>query len=99
MLLKVGELARRSGLTVRALHHFDDIGLLKPSGRSEAGYRLYNQDDAARLHGIQALRHLGLPLKEIGAMLAGDGRAMPMIVARQIRALDHEIAHCPRKKT
>ncbi|MEO8056767.1 MAG: MerR family transcriptional regulator [Burkholderiales bacterium] len=91
MLLKVGELAKRSGLTVRALHHYDEIGLLQPSARSEAGYRLYSRDDVARLHGIQALRHLGLPLKEIGAMLAGDGRALPMIVARQIRALDHEI--------
>jgi DNA-binding transcriptional MerR regulator len=92
MLLKVGELAKRSGLTVRTLHHFDEIGLLQPSARSEAGYRLYSGDDVARLHGIQALRHLGLPLKEIGTMLAGDGRALPMIVARQIRTLDHEIA-------
>ncbi len=91
MLLKVGELAKRSGLTVRTLHHFDEIGLLQPSARSEAGYRLYSRDDVARLHGIQALRHLGLPLKEIGTMLAGDGRALPSIVARQIRALDHEI--------
>ena len=92
MLLRVGELARRSGLTVRALHHFDEMGLLSPSARSDAGYRLYSRDDVARLHGIQALRHLGLPLKEIGAMLAGDGRALPQIVARQIRALDQEIA-------
>ncbi|MEQ1683113.1 MAG: MerR family transcriptional regulator [Burkholderiaceae bacterium] len=91
MLLKVGELAKRSGLTVRTLHHFDQIGLLQPSARSEAGYRLYSRDDVARLHGIQALRHLGLPLKEIGGMLAGDGSALPSIVARQIRALDHEI--------
>lgn len=93
MLLKVGELAARSGLTVRTLHHFDEIGLLTPATRSEAGYRLYSREDVARLHGIQALRHLGLPLKEIGAMLAGDGHELPAIVARQIRSLDHEIAH------
>lgn len=91
-LLKVGELARRSGLTVRTLHHFDQIGLLRPSGRSAAGYRLYGRDDVARLHGIQALRHLGLPLKEIATMLASGGEALPQTVARQIRALDHEIA-------
>lgn len=91
-MLKVGELARRSGLTVRALHHFDQIGLLSPSARSDAGYRLYGRDDVARLHAIQALRHLGLPLKEVAAMLAGDGEPLPVIVARQIRALDHEIA-------
>jgi len=92
MQLKVGELARRSGLTVRTLHHFDQIGLLCPSARSPAGYRLYGREDVARLHGIQALRHLGLPLKQIATMLAGEGEALPQIVARQIRALDHEIA-------
>lgn len=92
MQLKVGELAQRSGLTVRTLHHFDQIGLLKPSARSSSGYRLYGRDDVARLHAIQALRHLGLPLKQIATMLAGGGEALPLIVARQIRALDHEIA-------
>ena len=39
-LLKVGELARHSGLTIRTLHHYDEIGLLKPSGRSDSGYRM-----------------------------------------------------------
>jgi hypothetical protein len=50
--LKVGELAKRTGLTIRALHYYDNIGLLRPSGRSDSGYRLYNQSDVARLHGI-----------------------------------------------
>ncbi|MBI3283816.1 MAG: MerR family DNA-binding transcriptional regulator, partial [Burkholderiales bacterium] len=48
MLLKIGELASRSGLTVRTLHHYDQIGLLKPSARSEADYRLYDRADIAR---------------------------------------------------
>ena len=48
MLLKVGDLARRTGLTVRTLHHYDEVGLLKPSGRSDAGYRLYSQADVQR---------------------------------------------------
>ena len=91
-LLKIGDLARRSGLTVRALHHFDQIGLLTPSARNDAGYRLYNRDDVARLHGIQALRQLGLPLKDIGGMLAGDSAALPMVVARQLQALDQQIS-------
>lgn len=91
MLLKVGELARRSGLTVRALHHFHEIGLLTPSVRSEAGYRLYDRQDVARLHAIQSLRALGVPLKQIGGMLAGDGSDLPSIVARQMRALDRQI--------
>ncbi len=91
MLLKVGDLAKSTGLTVRTLHHYDSIGLLKPSARSEAGYRLYNAADVALLHAIQALRHLGLPLADIGAMLEGGGEGLPGTIARQIRALDHEI--------
>lgn len=90
-LLKVGELARHSGLTVRTLHHYDEIGLLAPSARSEGGYRLYDRADVARLHAIQALRKLGLPLAEIGDMLDCDGATLPAIVERQVQALDREI--------
>lgn len=90
--LKVGELARSTGLTVRTLHHYDEIGLLKPSGRSEAGYRLYSDADVQRLHGIQALRHLGLPLADIAALFEGKGASPGMIVEQQMRALDVEIA-------
>ena len=72
-MLKVGELAKRSGLTVRALHHYDSIGLLSPSARSDAGYRLYNRDDIARLHTIQAMRHFGVALADIGTYLASPG--------------------------
>ena len=72
MLLKVGELARHTGLTVRTLHHYDEIGLLKPSGRSGSGYRLYSQADVQRLHGIQSLRHLGLALSDIAGVLDGE---------------------------
>lgn len=91
MLLKVGELATRTGLTVRTLHHYDTIGLLKPSARSQADYRLYNQDDVARLHAIQALRHMGLSLADVGDMLERGGEGLGDTIARQIRALGHEI--------
>jgi len=89
--LKVGELAQRTGLTVRTLHHYDTIGLLKPSARSDAGYRLYNQDDVGRLHAIQALRQLGLPLADVASMLERGGEDLGETIARQIRALGHEI--------
>ena len=92
MLLRVGELARRAGLTVRTLHHYDEIGLLKPSGRSDAGYRLYSQADVQRLHGIQTLRHLGLALADIARLLGGDGVEPARIIAQQMRVLDHQIA-------
>lgn len=91
-LLKVGELARRTGLTVRTLHHYDEIGLLKPTGRSESGYRLYGSGDIARLHGIQALRQMGLGLAEIADLLAGRGAPPLVIVEHQMRAIDAEIA-------
>ncbi len=91
LLLKVGELAARTGLTVRTLHHYDSIDLLKPSARSDSGYRLYNQDDVGRLHAIQALRHMGLSLADVGDMLARGGEGLGDTIARQIRALGHEI--------
>lgn len=53
MLLSVGELAKRSGLTIRTLHHYDSIGLLVPSSRSDAGYRLYDRPNIERLHRIR----------------------------------------------
>lgn len=92
MLLKVGELAKRSGITVRALHHYDSIGLLRPSARSESGYRLYNRDDVARLHGIQTLRRMGLPLADVAQFLGGGTASLPAILARQIGALERDMA-------
>lgn len=92
MFLKVGELARRTGLTVRTLHHYDSIGLLHPTGRSDSGYRLYSRDDVARLHGIQTLRRMGLSLADVAQWLDGGAVTLRAILARQIDALDQEIA-------
>ena len=91
MLLKVGELAKRCGLTVRTLHHYDSIGLLTPSARSDSGYRLYNRDDIARLHQVQALRRLGLSLADIGAVLSNPGLHLASIVEQQIELLEKQI--------
>jgi DNA-binding transcriptional MerR regulator len=66
---KVGELARRTGLTVRTLHHYDQVGLLRPSRRSAAGHRLYGEGEVARLQQIQSLRRLGFGLEEIRELL------------------------------
>jgi DNA-binding transcriptional MerR regulator len=89
--MKVGELARRTGLTVRTLHHYDEIGLLKPSARSDSGYRMYAAPDVKRLHAIQALRYLGLPLAEIGALLGGRQVRPEAILDQQMRALQRQI--------
>ena len=66
---KVGAVASASGLTVRALHHYDHIGLLCPSHRTSAGHRLYTADDVTRLYRISLLRRLGFPLAQIGHVL------------------------------
>jgi DNA-binding transcriptional MerR regulator len=62
---KVGELARQTGLSVRALHYYDEIGLLSPSRRTDAGHRLYTAADVVRLQRIKSLQHLGFTLREI----------------------------------
>ncbi|HCW48232.1 MerR family transcriptional regulator [Mixta calida] len=92
MLLKAGELARRTGVTVRALHYYHSIGLLVPSTRSEAGYRLYNRHDIRRLHQILALKRLGVPLAEISALLNDNTLSLPQILTQQITALDRQLA-------
>ncbi len=66
---KVGELARRTGLSVRALHYYDEIGLLSPSRRTDAGHRLYTADDVSRLYRISLLRQLGFRLEDIAHVL------------------------------
>src|SRR5580692_6011944 len=70
---KVGELAERTGLTIRTLHHYDAIGLLSPSGRTESahgsGHRLYTAADVARPHQILCLKQLGFTLEQIGEYL------------------------------
>lgn len=67
--LKVGELARRTGLTIRTLHHYDEIGLLKPTLHTESGHRLYGRGEIERLQQILSLRQLGFTLEQIGACL------------------------------
>lgn len=91
MLLKVGDLAKRCGLSVRMLHHYDTIGLLTPSARSDSGYRLYDRADVARLHQIQALRRFGMSLADVGAFLANPDIPLTTIVERQIAMLDQQI--------
>jgi MerR family transcriptional regulator, thiopeptide resistance regulator len=90
---RIGEVAAATGLTVRTLHHYDEIGLLRPTARSDAGYRLYSEDDVRRLYRIVAFRRLGLALDEIGALLDGDGASDPRALIRaQLARLEDEAA-------
>ncbi|WP_437741074.1 MerR family transcriptional regulator [Sorangium sp. So ce1504] len=99
MFLKIGELARRTGLTVRALRHYDEIGLLVPSGRSMGGYRLYDRKDVARLYRIQALQRLDLSLADIQDLLDNAAGGLSEVVARQVAQLDREILQASALRT
>ncbi|MEV6690334.1 MerR family transcriptional regulator [Micromonospora sp. NPDC051196] len=75
MAYTVGQVAKLAGVTVRALHHYDQIGLLSPSGRTGAGYRRYSDADLERLQLVRYYRELGFPLEQIAEVLddpAGD---------------------------
>jgi len=89
--LKVGELAKRTGLTVRTLHHYDEIGLLKPSLHSEAGYRLYTAADVARLQQVLSLRQLGFTLEEIRDCLDRPGIAPLEVIRLHVTRLRQQI--------
>src|SRR5687768_955346 len=69
MTYKVGDLARLAGVSVRTLHHYEQIGLLVPSRRSDAGHRLYDRSDVARLARIKGLTALGFSLEEVRTCL------------------------------
>lgn len=97
-MLKVGELAAAAKLTVRTLHHYDSIGLLRPSARSDAGYRLYDRDDVARLHQIQALRAFGMGLADIGLYLDSPEGSALAVVERQLAALDRQMVEAARMR-
>lgn len=89
---KVGELARATGLTVRTLHHWDQLGLLRPSRRSEAGYRLYGEDDLERLQRIVSLRQLGFPLDGIRECLERPGFSTLRVLEMQLQRARQQLA-------
>lgn len=90
--LRIGEVARRTGLTTRTLRHYDELGLLVPSGRTEGDYRMYTLDDVQRLLAIQHLKSLGLGLTEIGAALDDPGFDASATLRRHIEAVEDRIA-------
>lgn len=91
MLIQVGELAKRAGLTVRTLHHYEQTGLLTPSARSEAGYRLYNLSAVQRLHMIKALAQAGLTLATIKDYLDRQTLSLPELLTQQIDMLNAQL--------
>jgi MerR family transcriptional regulator, thiopeptide resistance regulator len=89
--LRVGEVAKRTGLSVRALHHYEEIGLFTPSQRSDSRYRLYDESDLLRLMQIKALRQLGFSLQEIRDLLATSDHLPLRTIEERIAAIDRQI--------
>ena len=89
---KVGELARRTGMSVRALHHYDEIGLLVPTLRTPSGHRLYQQSDVERLQQIQSLRVMGIPLDEVKRLLDGAEMTPRKVIDLHLARLHEHIA-------
>lgn len=98
--MRIGELAKRTGVSVRTLHHYDEIGLLSPSTRTDAGHRLYTEDDVALLSGIRSLQALGFSLDEIRVFHARPdasvGRALGMLLHRAQQSLASQQRLCRR---
>ena len=86
---QVREFADLAGVTVRALHHYDRLAVLRPR-RTESGYRVYSLGDLERLEQIVALKFLGLPLKEIKTVLDREGRRLPEVLRSQRLALEEK---------
>src|SRR4051812_24084123 len=67
--MHIGELAEQTGLSLRTIRHYDEVGLLKPSGRTDGGFRLYTEDDLDRLMLIRRMKPLGFPLESMADLL------------------------------
>ena len=67
--MHIGELAEKTGLSLRTIRHYDEVGLLKPTGRTDGGFRLYTQGDFSRLMLIRRMKPLGFPLEEMTDLL------------------------------
>src|SRR4051794_13313936 len=89
---RVGELAKRTGVSVRTLHYYEEVGVLAPSARSAAGYRLYGPADIARLQQILSLRHLGFSLEQIRECLGGGNVPLVRVIEMHLAGLREQIA-------
>ena len=99
----IGQVAALAGVTVRTLHHYDEVGLLRPSGRSTGGYRVYDEADLERLHRVLAYRELGFSLEQVAEILddpqadtASHLRRQHAVVRQRIERLTRVLDHIRR---
>jgi DNA-binding transcriptional MerR regulator len=89
---KIGELAKQTGLSIRMLRYYDEIGLLRPSARTPSGHRLYGPQDLARLQRVLSLRQLGFALEEIGECLRRPEFSLERVVDLHLARVGEQIA-------
>lgn len=89
----VKQISNLTGISIRALHHYDTIGLLKPSQVTEAGYRLYDEAALERLYMILVFRELGFPLQEIREILDAPDYERNRVLDQQIALMEQKITH------
>jgi DNA-binding transcriptional MerR regulator len=92
---RIGEVATATGLTVRALHHYDQIGLVVPSVRTSGGHRLYTSADLVLLYEVTAMRQLGLSLEQVSIVLAGR-TDVRRVIDQQLEQVDRQIRMAQR---
>lgn len=92
----VSQVAKMAGISVRTLHHYDQIGLLKPSDRTEAGYRLYAEPELLRLQQILFFRELEMPLEEVGRILDNPGFDQVMALEQHRQLLNRRMERLAR---
>ncbi len=92
-MMTVHEVSRRTGVSIRALHHYDRIGILHPANVSAAGYRLYDDTDLERLQCILLFKELEFPLKQIGAILDSPAFDRERALEQQITLLEMKKEH------
>ncbi|MFH8585331.1 MerR family transcriptional regulator [Streptomyces celluloflavus] len=88
----IGDVARRSGVSARMLRHYESLGLVRPTGRTDSGYREYSGEDIRRIFHIESLRSLGLSLRDVGRALDDPGFAPAELVDGLIRQTRDRIA-------
>ncbi|NEC53006.1 MerR family DNA-binding transcriptional regulator, partial [Actinospica acidiphila] len=88
----IGEVARRSGVSPRMLRHYESLGLVRPTGRTAAGYRAYTEEDIRRIFHVESLRSLGLSLRDAGRALDDPGFTPSGLVADLARRTRERIA-------
>lgn len=98
-LLKIGDLAKRVGVTVRTVRYYEELGLFSPAQISPGGFRLYNENDLRKLNYIKRFKNLGFPLDEILRLLSSpeDGQSKSEKISSSLKLLQKQLEQVENK--